>query len=83
MLAQYATQVYVVVGDLNEQYIEYLVKGAVPANRFDPRSFLKLRLLGPFSVYSAEEMRLFGFLVVALTIVQHRDWQKSKEVDKK
>lgn len=38
-----------------------------------------MRLLGPFSIYSAEEMRAFGFLVVALTIVQHRDWKKSKE----
>lgn len=82
-MTQYATQVYVVVGDLNETYIEYLVKGTVPGNRLDPHSFLKLRLLGPFSIYSAEEMRLFGFLVVALTIVQHRDWQKSKEVDRK
>ncbi|KOS36386.1 hypothetical protein ACN38_g12877, partial [Penicillium nordicum] len=61
-VTQYATQVYVVVGDLNETYIEYLVKGTVPGNRLDPHSFLKLRLLGPFSIYSAEEMRLFGFL---------------------
>jgi hypothetical protein len=28
---------------------------------------------GPFSIYSAEEMRAFDFLVVALAIVYHRD----------
>lgn len=31
-----------------------------------------MRLLGPFSVDSVQEMQVFGFLVVALTITQHR-----------
>ncbi|KAJ6180534.1 hypothetical protein N7519_010995 [Penicillium mononematosum] len=45
----------------------------------DSNAYLIMRLLGPFSIYSAEEMLAFGFLVVALTIVQNRDWKKSKE----
>ncbi|KAJ5859480.1 hypothetical protein EN45_110430 [Penicillium chrysogenum] len=76
ILAQYGTQIYVIVGDLHEKYIEYLVEGTLPGNPFDLDSFLTMRLLGPFSIYSAEEIRVFGFLVLALTAVQHRDWKK-------
>ncbi|CAI7656463.1 unnamed protein product [Penicillium crustosum] len=79
MLAQYATQIYFVVAELHEEYIEYLLKGTRSRNPFDSNAYLTMRLLGPFSIYSAEEMRAFGFLVVTLTIVQHRDWKKSKE----
>ena len=79
MLAQYATQIYFVVAELHEEYIEYLLKGMRSRNPFDSNAYLTMRLLGPFSIYSAEEMRAFGFLVVTLTIVQHRDWKKSKE----
>ncbi|KAJ5516045.1 hypothetical protein N7527_007605 [Penicillium freii] len=79
MLAQYATQIYFIVAELHEEYIEYLLKGTRSRNPFDSTAYLTMRLLGPFSIYSAEEMRAFGFLVVTLTIVQHRDWKKSKE----
>ncbi|KAJ5534656.1 hypothetical protein N7527_000910 [Penicillium freii] len=52
MLAQYATEIYFVVAELHEEYID---------------------------IYSAKEMEVFGFIVAALTIIQHRDWKKSKK----
>lgn len=79
MLAQYATEIYFVVAELHEEYIEYLVNGTRPRNPLDTNAYLTLRLLGPFSIYSAKEIEVFGFLVVALTIIQHRDWKKSKK----
>ncbi|KAF9243959.1 hypothetical protein DTO012A7_9454 [Penicillium roqueforti] len=80
MLAQYATSVYFIVADLREGYIEYSMTGERSENPLDKKAFLKMEILGPFSIYSAEEMRMFGFLVVVLTVVQHRDWKKGKEV---
>ncbi|OQD66562.1 hypothetical protein PENPOL_c004G07612 [Penicillium polonicum] len=79
MLAQYATEIYFVVAELHEEYIEYLVNGTRPRNPLDTNAYLTLRLLGPFSIYSAKEIEVFGFLAVALTIIQHRDWKKSKK----
>ncbi|OQE30715.1 hypothetical protein PENFLA_c002G00754 [Penicillium flavigenum] len=68
----------------NHKHLHHLTGTRVPiATRdlypLDSNAYLIMRLLGPFSIYSAEEIQAFGFLVVALTIVQHRDWKKSKE----
>lgn len=64
---------------MKKEYIEYLVKGTRSRRPLDSNAHLTRRLLEPFSIYFAEEMRAFGFLVVALTIVQHRDWKNSEE----
>ena len=79
MLAQYAISVYFIVADLREEYVEYLIIGRYSRNPLNEKAFLTMEILGPFSIYSAEEIRVFGFLVIALTVVQHRDWKKSKE----
>jgi hypothetical protein len=79
ILAQYATDIFFVVTEVYEECIKNMIGGTRSTNPFNINAFLKMRLLGPLRIYSAAGMRVFGFLVVALTTVHHRDWKKSME----
>jgi hypothetical protein len=73
MVTQCANDIYLIVADVHPEYLDYLTEGTVSRNPFQPEAFLKMHLLGPFSIFSKGHMEIFGFLVVALTIIQDRD----------
>lgn len=76
MLTQCGTDMYMIAADVPQEYLEYLAQGTKSCNPLNPDIFLNMHLLGPLSILSKGHMDTFGFLVVALTMIQSQDWGK-------
>ncbi|KAJ5196946.1 hypothetical protein N7449_007425 [Penicillium cf. viridicatum] len=76
MLIQCGTDMYMIAADVPQEYLEYLAQGTKSCNPLKPDIFLNMHLLGPLNILSKGHMDTFGFLVVALTMIQNQDWGK-------
>lgn len=61
-------------GGCAQEYLEYLAQGTKSCNPLKPDPFLNMHLLGLSNILSKGHMKTFGFLVVALTMIQTRGW---------
>jgi len=78
MLSQYGTEMFMTVAEVHQEYLDYLLQDSL-LHPESLASFLTLRLYGPFSIFDKNDMEIFGFLVIALTCVHHREYEKVKE----
>ncbi|KAJ5406069.1 hypothetical protein N7465_007353 [Penicillium sp. CMV-2018d] len=63
-------------GGCAQEYPEYFAQVTKSCNPLKPDLFLNMRLLGLSNILSKGHMKTFGFLVVALTMIQTRGWDK-------
>lgn len=78
MISQHCREIYIIVASFTPEYIRYLDGTSLDNDTFE-RKFLLLSLYGPFNIFIAEDMGLFGSIVVILSLQQEFDRRDQKK----
>lgn len=62
MIGQFAFEIWVIIADPSDEYMEFLERGGG-----NPRAYLPIYFHGPLNIFKSADMLLFGFLASAIT----------------